>query len=126
MGRFYCEYCDVYLKCASMNTRKEHQTGRRHLNNKIAYYQAKIQNASAQAAASGRPNPMKPPSHKPPLWLVKRFLESMGPGAQMGGGAPGAAAPGGAQTAAGARGGEQPGGAAAPMSMSGGMPGMGK
>lgn len=36
--KFYCEYCDVYLKNSSRVTRNEHNKGRRHVSNKVQYY----------------------------------------------------------------------------------------
>ncbi|KAH7648121.1 hypothetical protein FG379_000045 [Cryptosporidium bovis] len=38
MGKFYCEYCDIYLTHSSTNGRKQHNSGRKHINNKIDYY----------------------------------------------------------------------------------------
>lgn len=40
--KYYCEYCDVFLKNSSRVTRFEHNNGRTHLANKIAYYQKVI------------------------------------------------------------------------------------
>ncbi|CAD7928193.1 unnamed protein product [Amoebophrya sp. A120] len=62
MPRFYCEYCDVYLKTASQGCRKEHNFGRKHINNKIDYYTGLI-----------REKQLAPPIHAPPLWLVSRM-----------------------------------------------------
>lgn len=66
MPRFYCEYCDVYLKCASQGCRREHNFGRKHINAKIDYYTHLI-----------REKGLTPPTHQPPLWLVKRFKEKV-------------------------------------------------
>ncbi|CAD7925877.1 unnamed protein product [Amoebophrya sp. A25] len=66
MPRFYCEYCDVYLKCASQGCRKEHNFGRKHINNKIDHYTALI-----------REKQLAPPIHQPPMWLVKRIRKNM-------------------------------------------------
>ena len=38
MPKFYCEYCGVYLTHSSPSGRKQHCRGRKHINNKIEYY----------------------------------------------------------------------------------------
>lgn len=38
MPRFYCDYCDIYLKADSFNGRKQHQNGRKHQDNVRQYY----------------------------------------------------------------------------------------
>lgn len=40
--KYYCDYCDIYLKNSSRITRLEHNNGRNHLAAKIAYYQKVI------------------------------------------------------------------------------------
>ncbi len=74
MGRFYCEYCDVYLKSGSHACRKEHNFGRKHINNKIDYYQSVI---SAKK--------LTPPLYEPPPWVLNQIKEKMRPilGAQQ-------------------------------------------
>eukprot|EP00927_Polykrikos_kofoidii_P074606 TRINITY_DN70620_c0_g1_i1.p1 TRINITY_DN70620_c0_g1~~TRINITY_DN70620_c0_g1_i1.p1 ORF type:complete len:136 (-),score=15.65 TRINITY_DN70620_c0_g1_i1:190-597(-) len=42
MPKFYCEYCDLYLTHSGLSGRRQHLTGRRHINNKIEYYQLLI------------------------------------------------------------------------------------
>jgi len=42
MPKFYCEYCDLYLTHSGLSGRRQHLTGRRHINNKIEYYQMLI------------------------------------------------------------------------------------
>jgi len=38
MPKFYCEYCGLYLINSSPTSRKEHAKGKKHKENKIAYY----------------------------------------------------------------------------------------
>mmetsp|Transcript_1351 Transcript_1351/g.1681 ORF Transcript_1351/g.1681 Transcript_1351/m.1681 type:complete len:208 (-) Transcript_1351:174-797(-) len=38
MGRFYCEYCDIYLTHDNQGGRKQHCVGRKHLENVYTYY----------------------------------------------------------------------------------------
>mmetsp|Transcript_41576 Transcript_41576/g.93816 ORF Transcript_41576/g.93816 Transcript_41576/m.93816 type:complete len:143 (-) Transcript_41576:93-521(-) len=42
MPKFYCEYCDLFLTHSGVSGRRQHLTGRRHINNKIEYYQTLI------------------------------------------------------------------------------------
>merc|ERR1712039_47646 len=42
MPKFYCEYCDLFLTHSGLSGRRQHLTGRRHINNKIEYYQLLI------------------------------------------------------------------------------------
>ncbi|WWC69873.1 uncharacterized protein I206_103816 [Kwoniella pini CBS 10737] len=38
MGKYYCDYCDIYLTHDSMNARKAHNTGRNHVANVRDYF----------------------------------------------------------------------------------------
>ncbi|ODN72704.1 hypothetical protein L202_08143 [Cryptococcus amylolentus CBS 6039] len=38
MGKYYCDYCDIYLTHDSMNARKAHNTGRNHIANVRDYF----------------------------------------------------------------------------------------
>ncbi|WWD16978.1 hypothetical protein CI109_101412 [Kwoniella shandongensis] len=38
MGKYYCDYCDIYLTHDSMNARKAHNTGRNHISNVRDYF----------------------------------------------------------------------------------------
>lgn len=38
MPRFYCDYCDIYLKADGRAGRKQHQNGRKHQDNLRQYY----------------------------------------------------------------------------------------
>ena len=38
MPKYYCEYCNIYLKHSSPAGRKQHAHGRKHINNKIEYF----------------------------------------------------------------------------------------
>ncbi|MES1918208.1 hypothetical protein MHBO_000212 [Bonamia ostreae] len=38
MGRFYCEYCDIFLTHDSTGGRKQHMHGRKHYDNVRQYY----------------------------------------------------------------------------------------
>jgi len=42
MPKYYCEYCDIYLTHSSAGGRRQHNSGRKHINNKIEYYQTLI------------------------------------------------------------------------------------
>ena len=38
MPKYYCEYCGIYLANSSPTTRKEHNNGRKHVQNRIDYF----------------------------------------------------------------------------------------
>ncbi|KAH9469370.1 hypothetical protein Pst134EA_009891 [Puccinia striiformis f. sp. tritici] len=38
MGKYYCDYCDVFLVSESPSVRKAHNSGRNHLTNVRDYY----------------------------------------------------------------------------------------
>eukprot|EP00913_Durusdinium_trenchii_P003058 g2827.t1 len=57
--RFYCEYCDMFLTHSGLTGRRQHLTGRRHINNKIEYYQMLI-----------REKGLTPPIYPPPPGMV--------------------------------------------------------
>ncbi|BEJ13057.1 hypothetical protein CspHIS471_0302310 [Cutaneotrichosporon sp. HIS471] len=38
MGKYYCDYCDIYLTHDSMNARKAHNIGRNHISNVRDYF----------------------------------------------------------------------------------------
>merc|ERR1712107_326138 len=59
MPKFYCEYCDLYLTHSGVAGRRQHLTGRRHINNKIEYYQTLI-----------REKGLTPPIYPPPPGMV--------------------------------------------------------
>jgi len=42
MGKFWCPYCETHLIHSSVTARKQHNAGRKHINNKIEYWQALI------------------------------------------------------------------------------------
>ena len=39
MPKFYCDYCDIALAHSSMTGRRQHNAGRKHIQNKIDYFQ---------------------------------------------------------------------------------------
>lgn len=49
MPKFYCDYCDIYLTHSSTNGRKQHNLGRKHINNKIDYYKNVIKSPGFSA-----------------------------------------------------------------------------
>ncbi|WVQ77901.1 hypothetical protein IAR50_007606 [Cryptococcus sp. DSM 104548] len=65
MGKYYCDYCDIYLTHDSMNARKAHNTGRNHIANVRDYFaglghnqaQSLIDQIIQQHESGGR-NPM--------------------------------------------------------------------
>jgi len=68
MGKYYCDYCDIYLTHDSMNARKAHNTGRNHIANVRDYFASlghdKAQNIIDQIIQqheSGGRMPMMPP-----------------------------------------------------------------
>lgn len=53
--KYYCEYCDVFLKNSSKSTRQDHNKGKKHLQNKMMYYKKVI---IEQCMQNGINNPM--------------------------------------------------------------------
>jgi len=39
MPKFHCDYCDISLAHSSMTGRRQHNAGRKHIQNKIDFYQ---------------------------------------------------------------------------------------
>lgn len=77
MPKYYCEYCDIYLTHSSPAGRRQHNKGRKHLNNKIEYYQNLIRDPT-----------FVPPPHIDPNAASRPFVPgvpSMGPGMGVGG-----------------------------------------
>mmetsp|Transcript_103425 Transcript_103425/g.292000 ORF Transcript_103425/g.292000 Transcript_103425/m.292000 type:complete len:130 (+) Transcript_103425:107-496(+) len=76
MPKFYCEYCDLYLTHSGLSGRRQHLTGRRHINNKIEYYQLLIKEKG-----------LTPPIYPPPpgMCLPAPALKAGGLGAGLGG-----------------------------------------
>merc|ERR1711918_156813 len=71
------EYCDMFLTHSGLSGRRQHLTGRRHINNKIEYYQMLI-----------REKGLTPPIYPPPPGMVLPMPKiPSGPGAP--GGLPG-------------------------------------
>eukprot|EP00917_Polyrhabdina_sp_WS-2016_P005684 GHVP01012733.1.p1 GENE.GHVP01012733.1~~GHVP01012733.1.p1 ORF type:complete len:143 (-),score=16.33 GHVP01012733.1:623-1051(-) len=44
MPKYYCDYCDINLTHSSPGGRRQHNIGRKHISNKIEYFQAVIRN----------------------------------------------------------------------------------
>lgn len=57
--RYYDDYSDMYLKNNSQTARKQHMSGRRHINNKVEYWQRLI-----------REKGLTPPIYPPPPGMV--------------------------------------------------------
>ena len=55
MPKFYCDYCDIYLAHSSIGGRRQHCIGRKHIQNKIDYYQKVVreQGTSMLPSAGG-------------------------------------------------------------------------
>ncbi|CDJ39324.1 U1 small nuclear ribonucleoprotein, putative [Eimeria tenella] len=51
MPKFYCEYCDIYLTHSSPAGRRQHASGRRHINQKVEYFQNLLRESTFQAPA---------------------------------------------------------------------------
>ncbi|OEH80217.1 U1 small nuclear ribonucleoprotein C [Cyclospora cayetanensis] len=51
MPKFYCEYCDIYLTHSSPAGRRQHASGRRHINQKVEYFQNLLREGNFQAPA---------------------------------------------------------------------------
>lgn len=64
MPKYYCEYCDIYLTHSSPGGRRQHNAGRKHINNKIDYFMSLIRD----------------PKFQPPQYILE-----MGGGVGMGG-----------------------------------------
>lgn len=45
--KYYCEYCDLFLKNSSRSTRLEHNKGKKHINNKALYYKRIVSEQNA-------------------------------------------------------------------------------
>ncbi|WWD03209.1 hypothetical protein V865_001259 [Kwoniella europaea PYCC6329] len=82
MGKYYCDYCDIYLTHDSMNARKAHNTGRNHVANVRDYFAGlnhdKAQNIidqiiSQHESGGGRQQMMMAPSMR----LGAGFLNPM-------------------------------------------------
>ncbi|WVN87736.1 uncharacterized protein L203_102931 [Cryptococcus depauperatus CBS 7841] len=70
MGKYYCDYCDIYLTHDSMNARKAHNSGRNHVANVRDYFaglggnqaQTLIDQIIQQHESGGRNQMMMAPS----------------------------------------------------------------
>ncbi|OWZ35289.1 U1 small nuclear ribonucleoprotein C [Cryptococcus neoformans] len=70
MGKYYCDYCDIYLTHDSMNARKAHNSGRNHVANVRDYFaglggnqaQSLIDQIIQQHESGGRNQMMMAPS----------------------------------------------------------------
>lgn len=60
MVRYFCDYCDVYMLHSSVLGRRQHNVGRKHINNKIEYYQGLI-----------REKGLSPPVYPTPAFVQK-------------------------------------------------------
>jgi len=74
MPKYYCDYCDIYLTHSSAGGRRQHNSGRKHINNKIEYMTAHI-----------RDKMLTPPIYPVPPHLVDAIRPNM-PGRPMTGG----------------------------------------
>lgn len=72
MPKYYCEYCDIYLMHSSLAGRRQHNAGRKHINNKIEFYQNLI-----------REKGVTPPMYPAPPALAARLRATKALQAQM-------------------------------------------
>ena len=54
MPNFFCEYCGIYLKHSSPFGRKQHAKGKKHIHNKVEYYQQFLMEFQQQEQPSHR------------------------------------------------------------------------
>mmetsp|Transcript_31368 Transcript_31368/g.55149 ORF Transcript_31368/g.55149 Transcript_31368/m.55149 type:complete len:156 (+) Transcript_31368:88-555(+) len=66
MGRFYCDYCDIYLTHDSQAGRKQHMHGRRHQENVRQYY-TQFLSANSMITPMGMPGMPSIPGMPPPM-----------------------------------------------------------
>ena len=64
MPKFYCDYCDIYLAHSSIGGRRQHAIGRKHIQNKVEYYQRTIREMGVPMM--GMPPPPFPGGMMPP------------------------------------------------------------
>jgi len=99
MPKFYCEYCDIYLTHSSAGGRRQHNSGRKHINNKIEYYQTLIREKNLappmypvppHLSSAIRPHMMPRPMGMPGMLPGQMPLPGMLPGMMpLPGGLPG-------------------------------------
>jgi U1 small nuclear ribonucleoprotein C len=67
MPKFYCDYCDIYLAHSSIGGRRQHCIGRKHIQNKIDYYQRIVreQGLAMMPILPGGIPPVFPGMHAP-------------------------------------------------------------
>lgn len=59
MPKYYCDYCDIYLAHSSIGGRRQHTIGRKHIQNKIDYYQKVVRDRPGMMPMPGMmPGPM--------------------------------------------------------------------
>mmetsp|Transcript_7076 Transcript_7076/g.10801 ORF Transcript_7076/g.10801 Transcript_7076/m.10801 type:complete len:117 (+) Transcript_7076:133-483(+) len=69
MGRFYCDYCDIYLTHDSQAGRKQHMHGRRHQENVRQYYSQFLSNTTLAPPMMGMMPGM--PMMAPPMPFMR-------------------------------------------------------
>eukprot|EP01057_Protomagalhaensia_wolfi_P006005 Protomagalhaensia_wolfi_Nauph_80__6004@NODE_817_length_1979_cov_3196_396392_g613_i0_p4_GENE_NODE_817_length_1979_cov_3196_396392_g613_i0NODE_817_length_1979_cov_3196_396392_g613_i0_p4_ORF_typecomplete_len139_score1_62zfU1/PF06220_12/3_4e18ARS2/PF04959_13/2_NODE_817_length_1979_cov_3196_396392_g613_i08691285 len=72
MPKYYCEYCDINLTHSSPAGRRQHNSGRRHINNKIEYYQNLIRDPSFIPPAHVRDASFRPQLFGSPFFQQPR------------------------------------------------------
>jgi U1 small nuclear ribonucleoprotein C len=61
MPKFYCDYCDIYLAHSSIGGRRQHCIGRKHIQNKVEYYQKTIRELGIPLIGLPAGGPVPPP-----------------------------------------------------------------
>nr|AAT09067.1 U1 small nuclear ribonucleoprotein [Bigelowiella natans] len=78
MGRFYCDYCDIYLTHDSQAGRKQHMHGRRHQENVRQYY-SEFLTSSTGAPSMAPPMGLPGVPRMPPPFMRPPFMPPRGP-----------------------------------------------
>ena len=71
MPKYYCDYCKILLKHSSPFGRKQHNSGKKHIFNKIEYFNSYLleyeKNQKQSRMIGGPPPPMMQRAGPPPM-----------------------------------------------------------
>ena len=81
MTKYYCDYCDIYLAHSSIGGRRQHCIGRRHIQNKIDFFQLVVRERGMMMMPPPfmmRPQmPPPPPPGTDPAMAMMMFAAAM-------------------------------------------------
>ena len=84
MPAFYCDYCKILLKTCSPLGRKEHNRGKRHIYNKIEYFNSYLLEwKNVQKKSNGPANFAGPPPQRLDGQMPGPPMDMHHPGAPM-------------------------------------------